>query len=492
MSIKALDGDFLAFRCSNLSLFAGIAVFLLFFLPGGALIKDGDTFWHLSAGLWILENKAIPYVDSFSHTYLGAPWVAHEWLAEVVFALAYGWLSWTGITLVTALAAAISVMLLSRFLESYLQPVHTVILLLLAVGMIQPHMMVRPHALAFPLLMIWFTGLIKAVDQEKAPSGWLLLPLVLWANLHGGASLGVAFIPVLAAQSLWEASDSVIRGALVKRWLAFMVLSLLALCITPQGIHGLLFPFQMLGDSYMLSTIGEWHSPNFHKLQPLEVWVVLLLALALLTRFTIPLTRLLLIVGLLHLSLKHNRNIELLGLISPLLLAEYLKSSFYSDVDCQELERKELLYKKSSMLVMAVVLIVLASLPYVYNKFDLVRLKEGLTAEAALKKVERMGVAGNVFNSYLLGGYMTFKGIPVFIDGRADMYGSIFLEKYVESSKARNLDGFRELLLHYDIRWTILRKNEAVVNLLDLMPGWERIYKDDFVVVHVKKQKVVE
>src|SRR5579883_2257403 len=51
------------------------------------VLDDGDTWWHLAAGDWIIAHHAIPRVDPFSFTMAGAPWTAHEWLAELLWPL---------------------------------------------------------------------------------------------------------------------------------------------------------------------------------------------------------------------------------------------------------------------------------------------------------------------------------------------------------------------------------------------------------------------
>ena len=47
-------------------------------------VADPDFWWHLRSGQWIVETGAIPHTDPFSHTNLGKPWIAHEWLSEVI------------------------------------------------------------------------------------------------------------------------------------------------------------------------------------------------------------------------------------------------------------------------------------------------------------------------------------------------------------------------------------------------------------------------
>ncbi|HUO55167.1 MAG TPA: hypothetical protein VMU18_10515, partial [Rhodoblastus sp.] len=79
--------------------YALIAPLLVFAvaLASPAVLNDGDTFWHLAAGQWILAHHQVPTTDVFSFSAPGVPWSAHEWLTEVLFAMAYGLGSWSGV-----------------------------------------------------------------------------------------------------------------------------------------------------------------------------------------------------------------------------------------------------------------------------------------------------------------------------------------------------------------------------------------------------------
>lgn len=37
------------------------------------VLSDGDTYWHLAAGRWILEHGRVPLADPFSYTHAGRP-----------------------------------------------------------------------------------------------------------------------------------------------------------------------------------------------------------------------------------------------------------------------------------------------------------------------------------------------------------------------------------------------------------------------------------
>src|SRR5258708_29535218 len=69
-------------------LLVAASTFLLLLTRGG-LLADGDTYWHIVSGRWMFQHFAIPTVDPFSYTMAGAPWTAHAWLSESVFAAAF-------------------------------------------------------------------------------------------------------------------------------------------------------------------------------------------------------------------------------------------------------------------------------------------------------------------------------------------------------------------------------------------------------------------
>jgi hypothetical protein len=73
------------------------------------VVRDPDTPWHITVGEWILAHRAVPATDTFSFTALGRPWVAHEWLSEVILALAYRAAGWTGLMILTAALAGVTV-----------------------------------------------------------------------------------------------------------------------------------------------------------------------------------------------------------------------------------------------------------------------------------------------------------------------------------------------------------------------------------------------
>ena len=53
------------------------------------VIIDPDIYWHIFIGNQILSSHHFPSHDEYSHTLTKTPWIAKEWLSQVIFALAY-------------------------------------------------------------------------------------------------------------------------------------------------------------------------------------------------------------------------------------------------------------------------------------------------------------------------------------------------------------------------------------------------------------------
>src|SRR5262245_16692853 len=104
------------FSSKTLPLWVGAAVYGLLLLVAPQLLNDPDTYSHIALGRWILAHKAVPFVDPFTHTAAGTPWVAFEWLSQVAYAAAHAAAGWPGVVMLAAGAVALSLAMLTRFL----------------------------------------------------------------------------------------------------------------------------------------------------------------------------------------------------------------------------------------------------------------------------------------------------------------------------------------------------------------------------------------
>lgn len=99
--------------------------------------------------------------------------------------------------------------------------------------------------------------------------------------------------------------------------------------------------------SYALDLIAGWRSPDFHESRFFEIWLLLCIATFVYQGLKLPPLRLLLLLVLLHLALKHVRYVELLGLLAPLLVAASLAAQWHARQQSrQSLETVDRLFRK--------------------------------------------------------------------------------------------------------------------------------------------------
>src|SRR6185437_1016863 len=101
----------------------GFLVFVWLSLHGNLpLLADPDTQWHVALGNWILAHRAVPRVDTFSFTFAGEPWIAKEWLSQLLLAGAYDLGGWGAVVVLAAATFGVTFALLLRLLLRDVRP----------------------------------------------------------------------------------------------------------------------------------------------------------------------------------------------------------------------------------------------------------------------------------------------------------------------------------------------------------------------------------
>ena len=450
------------------------------FLFAPQVLNDPDTWWHIAAGEWMLRHGAVPRVDPFSFTFAGKPWVAHEWLAEVLMALAYRAGGWDAVLALEGGAAALAFGLLARHLARWANRLAVLLLLLLALACTSPSLLVRPHILALPALEIWTAGLLIARSRATTPSPLLLPVMLIWVNLHGSFVFGIALAVPLALEALTTAAPDD-RARVARGWGLFIVAAVIVAMASPQLWQGLIFPFRLIR-MRALPHIGEWQPTNFSEPQPIELALMALLYVALSRGVRVPALRLLIVMGLLHLALAHARHQMLAGVVGALILADPLGRALGRGDAAPDAPRNR--DRRDAGWIGAGLAILLA-LTVVRGLRPVVRADGAASPIPALAHVPPALARSPVFNDYAFGGYLIFNGISPFVDGRADMYGDAFLAGYLRIMRP-DIEAFRMAVDKYGIRWTILRTGTPIVDVLDALPGWHRLYADPAATIHVR------
>jgi len=473
----------------SLPLLVALAAFVTVLASGSGRLGDPDTYWHIVVGRWILAHHAVPHADIFSYSMAGAPWVPHEWLAETIFAPLYDQWGWNGVVLATAASFAATLAILTRILLRWLEPAHALAGMATAWGMALSYLLARPHILTLPIMVLWFAALVEARERDRAPPLWLATLMTLWANLHGGYALGLAFAAIFAGEALILAPGRAARIRALRQWSAFGGVSLAAALLTPNGLAGLWLPFHVLSMKFTLSALVEWQSPNFQTIQLLEIWLVVALTLALGFGVRLPPTRIAMLLLLLHMSLAHQRNVEVLGLVAPLLLApsvgEFIRARSARRHAAKLDGALADLAGAASVRGAAAVGFVMAAITLLFLQHPLARKPDPYTPVAALEFAAAHHLSGPVFNDYNFGGYLIFSGVKPFVDGRADMYGDAFLKRYIEATRGIT-DDLPAMLDQYHATWTLFAPKSPAVTLMNHLSGWKQLYADDTAVIHAR------
>jgi len=472
----------------------GLMAYLLVVLsPGNYLFYDPDTLMHITVGNWIFDHRAVPSVDSFSYSVLGKSWVDHEWLAQLLMYLAVRLDGLAGLRLMMAALVGLTFAIEMQFLIRRVQPIYALFFCALTCACLMGHLLARPHLFTWPIIMFWFATLFTSVEGGRSKPPYLLsIMMVLWANLHGSFILGLATIPFFALEALLAAHKE-LRLQIAKQWLIFLILCASLSLLTPYGFDGLAFGAILITSDY-ISRIVEWAPTSGGNLQPIEFWLLLLLSLSLFGNLKLSLARLFLLLGLIHEAFTHVRYVSIFGLVAPLIIAVPF-TKFYQSTQKSEPSASSIdsFFAKTRRPISGVVLVVLLVLSllcaWISRGYQKNIAGEANSPISALEAAKEWGVSGNLLNYWNFGGFLISQKIPVFIDGRADLYGNEHVNEYFVFTDALDLEKVASLLDEKKITWTIMPPAEKIVMYLNHQQGWKKIYEDKHAVVHVKIQQ---
>jgi hypothetical protein len=234
-----------------------------------------------------------------------------------------------------------------------------------------------------------------------------------------------------------------------------------------------------------LSLITEWRPADFGSLGTFEICLLLGIGFALLRGIRLPPTRILLLLGLLHMALSQSRATEILALLAPLVLAAPLAKQ----IGGTEVAVANAAPPMRGMLFASVAVALLAGTVAYASVYRFEPHSHGapVSAVAALKKLNFT----RVFNDYDFGGYLIANGVAPFIDGRTELYGEKFFVDHDSASGLREPENLFRLLDEYKIEATLMRTRSAATKLLGHIDGWQKVYADDIATIYVRKPGAV-
>ena len=419
-------------------------------------VHDTDTWWHLSQGRFYVDN-GLAVSDPFSYTTEGNEWVKFSWAADTLYYLTWRSLGFDALVILRFLIlAAVMAILHALGRRAGLAPAMSIPLLVMASLAMQFRLLIRPESVSFLAL----GGTMVVLFALKGLPVWgaylLLLPQLLWVNVHASFVFGIA-IPGLVLVTnllhfgLLEPGWGLLkldRSRILHLGVAVALLPLVTL-LTPNRWGLLTFPFRQ-NSMVHLEAFYEWMSlralPRLHP----SLWeVVVVVALVLLgylgvTLFLVRKERRLdpvalgLVASMGVYAVLHNRAVPFFFIaFVPVLAASLAQAARHLGPDSGRLRRGRAL---AGLLLVGVVATRVLGDPLYHWGFGATR----EVPEAGCRFLEREGLDGRVFNSYDNGGYLIWRRFPrnlVFIDGRYDavLYPESQLEAYMSALKDVNL-----------------------------------------------------
>jgi hypothetical protein len=492
-SISALTID------DRMPIYLGLIVFSLMFtfailvFPVGSL-RDPDTLWHIRTGQWILHNHQWPHADPFSFTFFGRPWMAKEWLSQILFASAFYLGGWYGVALLTGFTYAAIAATLTLYVTRFARFSFAIGLVGVTCFLLTAHLLARPHLFAYLILSMWLFLLLDSYDRRQAPPLALCGLMLLWANIHGSFVLGLMIIYIVSAFTAFYAFKSH-DLSLLKRTALVLVMVTIAACATPYGFFPLLLTWKIMGMKSMMAHLAEWQPPNFRDY---PVYLAYLLAFfAVVSGFGVTLraARLALLMVAVWLGFSYSRGFMVFLVIVPFIFARPIAQqvAYFSRFNHDGSKRTDPVLRFISaygwrLSAACICFAIISAL--ISPQLRLIRPPSDIAPKAAIDFVKRAGIVGNVFNSYRFGGYLIFRGIPTFIDGRADLYGDKFVNDYFAADNLSDVKATYRLLDSYKVRWVLLSPDERLSHALAFDPDtWAKVFSDKNAVVFVRSQK---
>lgn len=282
------------------------------------------------------------------------------------------------------------------------------------------------------------------------------------------------------------------------RWL------ILVMAIT--AITGLLTPLGKVPYTYTYLTMIGNTMKNINEHLPLTLadnipimcTLIVILAVLTFTKAKIKLSDLFMLGGLTYLMFATRRQQSMFVLIGSVaftrIVTDFLKRSLYASVD----QIDEKLINRFTVFVILAIIIIWGIHYFKERKNEDFIDKKAYPVEASEWILNNLDVKNiKLFNEYNYGSYLLYKGIPVFIDSRCDLYapeyntptgnsddGEDIFSDFINSSGIGTYYG--DIFKKYEITHVIVYKNSKINMLIEKADSekYKELYSDDNFVIY--------
>ena len=277
------------------------------------------------------------------------------------------------------------------------------------------------------------------------------------------------------------------------RWLILiMVIGILTGLLTPLGAT----PY-----TYLINTLEGNTTQFINEHMPIVVMdtkpqfciVILILAILIFTDTKIRLKDLFLVGGLLFLALMSRRQMSMFVMFG-LLVLNGLMVSLANKYDKDGCEKVVGLVQKPIGIILTLALVIIMCIPSVKNKMDDKFISiSSYPIEACDYILDNLDIENmKIYNEYNYGSYLIYRGIPVFIDSRADLYTPQFDKEKQRDifSDFININGlskdYKTAFEEYGITHVLLQKGALLNRFVSIDDNYKELYSDNYFVLYEK------
>ena len=511
---------------------------------------QNDTFYTVSIGNLIMEN-GIDMKDHFSW-HKDLPYTYPHWLYDVFMSIIYNIGSWKGIYLSVCIMSIIlgfSIYIVNKKLNK-----NQIISFAVTIGamyLLKDYIAARAQLLTF-IIYVWVIYFIEKFIENPKKIQYaigIILSSILIANLHVAVwpFIFIIALPYIAEyiisliaeivvyrkgtiaykkhvikkckseekvkkaqeelDKIYESNEKIkkvreeeepykIRMKLNKnvKWLILVM----AIC----ALTGFLTPLGTTPYTYLIKTMQGNTVNNINEHLPLTLinnipimcTIVIVLSLVTFTKVKIRLSDLFMIGGLTYLMFSSKRQSTMFVIMGSIILNRMTTEA----IKIYSKDKIDIVIKQ----IIAVIGILVAILAVIYGlKFIDKKKNNSYVSESSYPVkaadwiLENLDVKNiKLFNEYNYGSYLLYRGIPVFIDSRADLYAPEFNGKqdiFMDFINTSNLgEYYGNTFEKYGITHVILYKNAKVRMIIDETEpeNYNKIYSDNnFVIYEIVK-----
>lgn len=532
-----------------------IAIFCICVTP---ITLQNDTYYTIKIGE-LIKNNGIDMMDHFSwHENLS--YTYPHWLYDLCTYFIYAIGGFKGIYIITcalSVILGISIFLVNSKLTK--NKSISFIITIGAIYVLKPYIAARAQLVTF-ILFIWEIFFIeKFIENRKIGYGiGLIIISVLIANLHVATwpFFFVLFLPYIAEYLISLISDIIIykkdRELVIKykikvaqkknnlervgelqtklneledknikikakredennsykliikrkKNVKFLIIIMIICAFT-----GLLTPIGDTPYTYLYKTMEGNTTESISEHLPLTLInnneamciLVIFLAILIFTKVKIKLSDLFMITGLCCLMFATRRQLSMLTLIGSVVLTRLIVEMIQIYTKNNGLKEFEEAFKHIGVVISLVVLIGIMGYDNIKPRLDDKFVdSKSYPVEACDYILENIDLStAKFYNEYNYGSYMLFRGIPVFIDSRADLYAPEFsgnkdediFSDFINTSSISKF--YEDTFEKYNITHVILGKRSKTNMIITKThdENYKELYSDDNFVVYERLNK---